>query len=152
MFKISLNDNDYFYQIGDDIKLLDKNWSWYFCQKLIDNGNIGVVCPHDLNNKFILTQSFVHKTHYEIFNFYFPLSIKNLYCDTWIENIYKKNVLENIIYKNYMFKFIDISVRNCGGDPRYYTSKRINKKSYQNYLQELKDHKNKITNYINCKK
>ena len=101
-------DNDYLYQIGDDICIISPKWEDRFIGKLISQNNIGVVGPRDINNKKnILTQSFVHITHLQIFTSYYPKKLKNWYTDTWINDIYNAST-EN-----------DLKVKNTGGAPRY---------------------------------
>jgi hypothetical protein len=105
------NNNDtYLYQLGDDIKFLSNNWEKSFINKLKEFDNIGVVGPLDKNNSKLLTQSFVHIKHLEIFGSYYPKSIKNWFIDDWITDLYKPN-------RYYMFK--NITVINSGGPPRY---------------------------------
>ena len=97
LFKQALSDgHDYFFQIGDDIDILTSDWDHIFITSLQNNGNFGVVGPRDLGNNFILTQSFVHKTHYKIFGYYFPPSIKNWFCDDWMHGVYKPFFLKKI--------------------------------------------------------
>ena len=100
----------------------------------------------DINNTKILTQSFVHKTHYDIFKFYFPPNIKNTYCDTWIENIYKYNFIENLWKKIYSFKFYDIKIKNSGVKPRYNSEK--NDICYKKYKIEMKKYKSILNKYL----
>jgi len=112
------NGEDYFYQIGDDIEIQSK-WTSLFINKLSDNGDIGVSGPLDLNNKVLLTQSFVSKKHMDIFGFYFPEVFKNWYCDNWIQDTYKGI--------NKIFKFENVLVKNSGGLPRYVVNKSSKK-------------------------
>ena len=129
--------NVYLYQLGDDIEFYDSNWEYYFIKQLEIWNNIGVVGPLDLNNRRLLTQSFVHKTHVEIFNHYFPKEIKNLYVDNWIENVYKS------VFKNRSLKFLNISVKNSGGDVRY----KIDKNAKKIYIRQLEIGKRVLKNY-----
>nr|QDY51822.1 hypothetical protein 1_207 [Mimiviridae sp. ChoanoV1] len=126
---------DYIYQVGDDIKILTSGWEDIFINKLKKNNNIGVVGPTDINNKKILTQSFVHKTHIDIFGDYFPKQIKNWYIDDWITEVYKPN---------YSYQINNIYVKNSGGGPRYKV-----KKTETNYEEELKLGKDKFNQYLN---
>lgn len=126
---------DYIYQIGDDIKILTSDWQDTFIEVLKKHNNIGVVGPTDLNNKKILTQSFVHKTHLDIFKDYFPKSIENWYIDDWITNVYKPN---------YFNQIENIYVKNSGGKPRYTINR--NKTDYE---KELKIGKDKLNKYLN---
>jgi len=113
---------DYFFQSGDDIKFLNKNWVNQSINELKKHNNIGMTGPLDIGrikygskesqpggSRFIQTQSFVSRRHKEIFNYYFPPEIKNWFCDDWITKTY---------YPEYFYllkNFID----NVGGQPRY---------------------------------
>ncbi|KAH9259595.1 hypothetical protein BASA81_002017 [Batrachochytrium salamandrivorans] len=92
---------DYFYQINDDLRFMVsgwlfrlvrfKPWTSMFISTLSKTGNIGVVGPQEVRNRnFILTQSFVHRTHYDIFQSYYPIEFKNWYSDDWITKVYGK--------------------------------------------------------------
>ena len=104
------NGDTYLYQLGDDIKFISTGWEEKFINKLKEFNNIGVVGPRDTNNSSILTQSFVHKTHLDIFDVYYPKEIKNWHIDRWISDVYKPN--------NY-YMFNKINVKNDGGPERY---------------------------------
>ena len=129
--------SDYLYQCGDDIKFYTSGWSDKFVNVLKKNNNIGVTGPLDLNNKKLLTQSFVHKTHLDIFGYYYPPSIKNWYVDDWIHQVYQPN-------NNFWLK--EIKVRNSGGPPRYQVNKNKNI-----FYEELNKGKNKLNNFLNQK-
>jgi len=121
-FKKAYDDGcDYFYQCGDDIEFLDKEWVIECIKAMERHKNIGITGPIDwgreqhkmANNgqgKFILTQTFVSRKHMEIFGFYFPEEIKNWFCDDWITYVY--------ISKNKYWP-IQKRILNKGGDPRY---------------------------------
>lgn len=113
---------DYFYQCGDDICIMDKGWETVFINLLGKLQNLGVVGPFDwgrhlydiennVKQKFLLTQSFVSRTHYEIFGFYFDPRIKNWFCDDWITYVYGEI--------GRMLHVKEIRIMNMGGDPRY---------------------------------
>lgn len=136
----AVNDNcEYLYQIGDDIEFKTSGWEDQFIHKLKKTNNVGVVGPTDINNTNLLTQSFVHKTHLEIFTTYYPKIIENWYIDDWISDVYKPN---------YYYMFNNIKVINKGGPPRYTINKTIkndldilvknNKKYLTKYLQKNK--------------
>ena len=122
-FRIAYDDHcDYFYQIGDDVMIMNKGWEDYFVSELKKMNGVGLVAPFDYgrrlweihNNmpqKFIFTQSFVSRKHYEIFGFYFNPRIKNWFCDDWITNLYGK-----CSRSKYDPKF---RIHNKGGPPRY---------------------------------
>lgn len=100
--------NDWLYQIGDDIEILDKNWEDEFIKRLISMDLIGVVGPNDINtNRKLLTQSFVHASHLFIFKTYYPPEINNWYIDDWITYVCDQ------------YHFVEFRVKNSGGVPRY---------------------------------
>jgi len=122
-FKQAYDDGcDYFYQCGDDIEFLDKDWVDISILTLEKNNNIGVTGPHDYGRElkkqqrcsgwqnFIMTQTFVSRKHMEYFNFYFPPEIKNWFCDDWITYLYGS------LKKCYPLK---CRIINRGGMPRY---------------------------------
>lgn len=125
---------DYFYQMGDDIKILTSGWEKTFIEKLKENNNIGVVGPLDINNKNLLTQSFVHKTHLDIFGEYYPKEIKNWHIDDWITKVYQPNFSHKILNKK---------VKNSGGPPRYEV-----KRSDNELKKCLKRDKNTLREYL----
>eukprot|EP00698_Gefionella_okellyi_P012819 TRINITY_DN3479_c0_g1_i2.p2 TRINITY_DN3479_c0_g1~~TRINITY_DN3479_c0_g1_i2.p2 ORF type:complete len:238 (-),score=40.19 TRINITY_DN3479_c0_g1_i2:53-766(-) len=82
---------DYSYQLNDDILMLSNDWASEFISKLANNPiypGLGAVGPADEGNHNTMTQSMVHKTHREIFGFYYPRSLKNWYSDDWITHVY----------------------------------------------------------------
>jgi hypothetical protein len=50
--------------------------------------NFGVTGPSDVSNRRILTQSFVHRTHIDIFGIYFAEPFKNWWSDDWLTKVY----------------------------------------------------------------
>lgn len=131
----AISEVDYLYQCGDDIQFIDTNWTEKFVNILRKNNNLGVTGPLDLNNKSLLTQSFVHQKHLDIFGFYFPPNIKNWYIDDWIHNVYSPK---------YNFWEKNITVKNSGGPPRYKVE--YNKEIYE---KELEKGKKKLKQYVN---
>ena len=82
---------DYFYQVNDDTQIISPNWAIEFINALKYNpiaSNVGVTGPLDTHNDKIFTHSFVHRTHIEIFGYYFPPSFKNWWSDDWISTVY----------------------------------------------------------------
>ena len=79
---------------------------------LLQNNNIGLTGPITIDgNIYILTQCFVHRTHIDIFNFFYPEEITNWYCDNWINDLYS-----DLIYK---LPIDNYSCSNSGGGERY---------------------------------
>ena len=101
---------DYMFQCGDDVQLETKGWVNKCIEVLHANNNIGVTGPNDRKNTRILTQTFVHRTHYELFKFYFPPEIPNWYCDDWINEIYEERAKRPPA---------EYTCFNAGGYPRY---------------------------------
>jgi len=110
LFKIAYNDNDFFYQLGDDVTFLSTGWENDFINLLSQSNFIGVVGPKDCNNTELLTQTFVSKRHYDIFNYYFDPSIENWFCDNWINEIYKPD---------FIYYSSSLIVNNSLQKPRY---------------------------------
>ena len=51
--------------------------------------NVGVVGPrHQGGNMAILTYDFVHRTHVEIFGFYYPRYFTDWWADDWVTKVY----------------------------------------------------------------
>lgn len=123
---IASKDCDYLYQSGDDIEYLTSGWEDIFISELRKKDNIGVVGPYDINRCIytLLTQSFVHVTHLQIFGYYYPSEIENWYVDDWITNIYNQRSDKRI------------RVRNSGGLPRYKVNN--DKKNYLNILRKTR--------------
>ena len=61
-------------------------WAEEFVATLQSNPyvpNLGFAGPLDTNNPRLMTQSFAHCTHHEIFGYYYPTEFKNWYSDDW---------------------------------------------------------------------
>ncbi len=141
LFHIAFNENcDYFFQCGDDIVFTTENWINDSIDTLKVHKNIGVTGPINNNNQ-ILTQTFVHRTHMNIFNFYFPEDIVNWCIDDWI----------NLVYKiGYFFPLKNHYCSNNGGNPRYLIDNKYtiidintNKKVHEAFV-SLRDSTNNI--------
>ena len=118
LFEIAYNYHDYFYQIGDDVIMLD-SWVNQFIDILISNKNIGVVGACNQKNYYqrlmagkpaVIENAFVHQKHYHIFGTFFNRKIENWYCDDWLTEVYKPN---------YSTHCVDIRVENTIVDNRY---------------------------------
>jgi hypothetical protein len=82
---------DYLFQVNDDIEIMQQGWSEQFVYLLASNPvhpNVGVIGPTDTGNSKILTQSFVHRTHLDIFGNFYPSCFKNWWSDDWISRVY----------------------------------------------------------------
>jgi len=142
LYNLAIKDNnDYFFQCGSDIEFLDKDWLVSCIYHLKKNQNIGVVGLTDQGRKNfnenddLITQSFVSKKHFEIFDFYFPDEIDNWACDNWIGDIYEKHNLKYIIPQR---------ILNMGGTPRY----NVPHNYKEQYNIAMIKYKNNIENYF----
>ncbi len=84
---------DYLYRVNDDTTMKTPNWESMFIDtlKAFDPPNVGVVGPETevrSHNQF-LTYDFVHKTHVDIFGFYYPHMFIDWYADQWIDKVYR---------------------------------------------------------------
>ena len=61
---------DYFYQLNDDIEFVTKCWATQLVSSLRDSDRpyFGIAGPRDGNNDIVMTQSFVHRTHLDVFD------------------------------------------------------------------------------------
>jgi len=113
LFESAVGDgHEYFFQIGDDVILQSRKWTERFIGVLQSHGNKGVVGPCHPNNFWmrkrnggppVIENSFVHRSHYEIFGSFFPPEIPNWYCDNWITEVYQPfcaYTCEDIIVQN----------------------------------------------------
>ena len=78
LFEKALEDNnEYFYQCGDDIWFQNKDWIKDCILQMKKQNDIGICGPMNPPNYRILTQTFVSRKHYEIFKCYFPIQLLN---------------------------------------------------------------------------
>tara|TARA_Y100000022_G_C13144001_1_gene326292 strand:- start:24 stop:788 length:765 start_codon:yes stop_codon:yes gene_type:complete len=142
--------NDYFYQCGDDINFKTKNWVNDCINALQQKNDIGLSGPIN-NNPNILTQGLVSRKHMEIFGWFFPEEIINWCCDDWY----------NILYSpTYLMPLKIHYCSNDGGTPRYTINNNndfsinrevfnINLINLRNQAKKIADRdKVKLNNYI----
>lgn len=89
----------YFYRVNDDTVMKTENWTMNFIQALtlFKPPNVGVVGPNHIGgNTKILTYDFVHRTHLEIFGFYYPREFPDWYADGWITKVYSPNNMKKL--------------------------------------------------------
>ena len=82
---------DYFYQLNDDIRLVSRGWAEELVATLRTNPyvpNLGIAGPLDTNNPRLMTQSFAHCTHGDVFGYYYPPHFRNWYSDDWATQAY----------------------------------------------------------------
>ena len=91
MLEAYLDHVDYFYRVNDDTRMNTGGWTEKFIATLenYDPPRVGVVGPnHSGGNVGILTYDFVHRTHIEIFGFYYPRIFTAWYADNWVTQVY----------------------------------------------------------------
>jgi hypothetical protein len=104
---------DYLYACGDDIFFSNMGWLDCCIDLLVKNNNIGLTGMITTGgNTRILTQCFVHRTHMDIFNFFFPEEITNWFCDDWINEVYGREMTFILPPDKYICS-------NSGGRERY---------------------------------
>ena len=81
----------YYYRVNDDTVMETTDWT----EKLVDQllrfnpPNVGVSGPWFRDgNIAILTHDFVHRTHIDIFGFYYPRVFTDWFADDWITGVY----------------------------------------------------------------
>eukprot|EP00158_Paraphelidium_tribonemae_P004677 Partr_v1_DN26908_c0_g1_i1_m6916 putative NA len=81
---------NYYFQVNDDLKFVDAGWAMNYTMTLDLNDGYGVVGPFDPKwNCTLLTQAMVTRRHYERYQTFYPLEIKDWYSDYWITRIYQ---------------------------------------------------------------
>lgn len=83
---------EYFVRINDDTTFQTKNWASAGIEVLQNYTppNVGVVGPTcNEGNVHILTHDMVHRTHLDIFDYYYPTYFDNWWADDWITEVYK---------------------------------------------------------------
>ncbi|ELU14999.1 hypothetical protein CAPTEDRAFT_186286 [Capitella teleta] len=90
MIEAYLDGMEYFYRVNDDTIMVSANWTETLINALhqYQPPNLGVVGPVQ-RGKTILTYDFVHRTHVEIFGFYYPRLFTDWWADSWITAVYK---------------------------------------------------------------
>ena len=99
---------DYLYMVNDDTILMTRNWTLRFIEELakFTPPNVGLVGPHHLGgNSGIFAYNFVHRTHVDIFNTFYPRNFTDWFADNWISTVYLPN---NVL------KLSDIKVIHTG--------------------------------------
>ncbi|ELT90983.1 hypothetical protein CAPTEDRAFT_222571 [Capitella teleta] len=95
MMEAFMDNVDYFYRVNDDSDLKSVGWTPAFIKALEQHvpPKVGVVGPkHKGGNTAILTYDFVHKTHVELFGFYYPRTFSDWYADDWITKVYRPDL------------------------------------------------------------
>jgi len=82
----------YFYMVNDDTQFITSYWSENMTLALhnMQPYNVGTVGPnHNGGDLTIMTHNFVHRTHIDIFGFFYPRVFQGWYADAWMTSIYR---------------------------------------------------------------
>ena len=103
MMEAYLDGMEYYYRINDDTVLSSSKWVEAFIDTLASYNppNVGVVGPkHSRGNTRILTYDFVHRSHLDIFGFYYPRVFTDWFADTWITQVYQPDKMKKLSHIN----------------------------------------------------
>jgi hypothetical protein len=92
MMEAYIDGMEFFYRINDDSQMKSGGWTEAFIKTLssYDPKYVGVVGPkHTGGNTVILTYDFVHRTHINIFGFYYPRFFTTWWADDWVTKVYQ---------------------------------------------------------------
>ena len=92
MLEAYLDHVDYYYRVNDDTRMDTGGWVEAFIAVLsrYNPPRVGVVGPnHSGGNTAILTYDFVHRTHVDIFGFYYPRLFTDWFGDDWVTVVYR---------------------------------------------------------------
>jgi len=83
---------DYIVRINDDTEFVTGGWATLGVEALaaLEPANVGVVGPtFKEGNTAILTHDMVHRTHIDIFKYYYPPVFSAWWIDDWITRVYE---------------------------------------------------------------
>ena len=89
----------YYYRVNDDTMMQTRGWTERMILQLLrfNPPNIGVAGPwFREGNTAILTHDFVHRTHIEIFGYYYPRVFTDWFADDWITGIYRPDKCKKV--------------------------------------------------------
>jgi len=92
MMRAAYNDGaEYMVRINDDSEFVTSDWVSKGAAKLASYtpSNVGMVGPNCLEgNSAIMTHDMVHRTHLDIFEYYYPEVFSAWWIDDWISKVY----------------------------------------------------------------
>ena len=91
MMSAYMDNMAYYYRVNDDTIMETTGWVEKFIDELqrFSPSNVGVVGPwFREGNVAILTHDFVHRSHIDIFGFYYPRVFTDWFADDWITFVY----------------------------------------------------------------
>ena len=88
---------DYIVRVNDDTEFITGGWATLGVSALSRLGNVGVVGPTFAQGKTtILTHDMVHRTHLDIFKFYYPPVFSAWWIDDWITHVYEPDRMRKL--------------------------------------------------------
>ena len=99
MMAAYMDNSAYYYRVNDDTVMETTGWTERMIQQLLrfNPPNIGVAGPWFRDgNTAILTHDFVHRTHIEIFGFYYPRVFTDWFADDWITGVYCPDMCKKV--------------------------------------------------------
>ena len=91
MMAAYMDNMEYYYRVNDDTIMESSGWTEKFIEELerYQPRRVGVVGPWFKEGNYnILTHDFVHRTHIDIFGYYYPRVFTDWFADNWITNVY----------------------------------------------------------------
>ena len=77
---------DYFYQLNEDVLIIDEGWEQDFIKWLQAHDNFGVILPIDIGNLNCFHHPFVSRKHFALFGHYYPPKLSR--SENWMAQVY----------------------------------------------------------------
>ena len=117
---------DYLHRTNDDISYIDRGWMSGAVRALraLDPPNVGVVGPKvwgdGIRSRGGMTVDTVHRTHLQLFQYYYPTQLDNWYVDDWITYAYTDTFSRAVtLHASAAFPHVEFSVQHKFTRRRY---------------------------------
>jgi len=126
---------DYLFQLCDDVTLSTPGWSEAYVNFLQSNDppNVGMIGFPVFTG--LISQPFVHRTHIDIFGYFYPHVFKNWYGDTWLCHIYGKRQKDESSFILSNTQVDGVRYSPCHHEPLYNEQVNIAQKTISDYLE-----------------
>jgi len=121
---------DYLHRTNDDISYIDRGWMSGAVRALraLDPPNVGVVGPKvwgdGIRSRGGMTVDTVHRTHLQLFQYYYPTQLDNWYVDDWITYAYTDKFSRAVmLHASPSFPHVEFSVQHKFTKRRYKVTK-----------------------------
>ena len=121
---------DYLHRTNDDISYIDRGWMSGAVRALraLDPPNVGVVGPKvwgdGIRSRGGMTVDTVHRTHLQLFQYYYPTQLDNWYVDDWITYAYTDKFSRAVmLHASPSFPHVEFSVQHKFTTRRYKVTK-----------------------------